>query len=117
KTVTYTGLQQASRWVKRHKGLSFGGAAAVLALIAGTVVSAFYAKRASDRWHDAQLAEQRATVEADRATLRAREAEAAATRAEGLRLAAKAKNQLEKNPAQSLLLAVMGGEKAPGAET
>ncbi len=116
-TYTYTGFQQVSRWVKRHKGGTAGIAAAVLAMIAGTIASTYYARSASQESRNARAAEQLATVQADKATARAREAEAAARRAEALRLAAKAQVQVSRNPGQALWLALRGAEMEPSADT
>lgn len=109
-SYSYTGFQLFARWIRRHRGLSAGIAATAVAMIAGTVASTYYAKRASDKSREAQIAEARALVEAG-------EARAAARRAEGLRLAAKSRVQVAKNPGQALWLAVRGAGLAPSSET
>ncbi|MCE9584350.1 MAG: protein kinase [Planctomycetes bacterium] len=116
-SYSYTGFQQFARWIRRHRGLSAGIAAATIAMIGGTVASTYYGKRASDKSIEAQISEQRATVEAAKATSEAREARAAARRAEALRLAAKAQVQITRNPGQALWLALRGCEMDSSADT
>jgi WD40 repeat protein len=81
------------RWCRRNPGMAIAGTVVVLALLTATVVS---------------------TVAAVRVTRAKEEQAQALRRAEGLRLSAISETVRPQNPGLALLLAIEGGERAPG---
>ena len=101
------------KWVGRNRALTAALTAAGLAVVAGTVGYAVMQRDAVEQEREAaeEIRKQR-----DAARDAAKRERAHARRAEGARLCAVAVNQLEKDPARALLLAVEGAERNPGPE-